>query len=161
MTSPHVEATGTEGGRPSTNVANHSSYIQDIIAGKKLQKEFSIVDNTGEAVESTTDDIVHINNFPGKQSKLLTPKIGDDDFHKVLCIKICSNIDEWILSGSDSAELIVQDFQNNMDTKVQVLRDKSADENKVKPLRINIDGTLQVLRLNDNEEEVLIADYLW
>ncbi len=83
-------------------------------------------------------------------------------YHKVISIAIFKQFEQW-LNSYDNGALVIEDFSRNMDFNVQQLRDSSipTGENKVQPIRLNDDGTLEVRYLHNDSEGTLVADYLW
>lgn len=128
---PVVDKTGSQAGRPSTCLADHNPNILD---------------------ESSA-------------------------LHHEVAIEIFDAIKGW-LNNIDSSAQIIEDFQQYMDFRPQRLRDsydvsstnmaETSLEGEVQslrlevvPLRINLDGTLQVLFTKTGEEKALVADYLY
>eukprot|EP00602_Paraphysomonas_sp_CaronLab_P003643 CAMPEP_0185031872 /NCGR_PEP_ID=MMETSP1103-20130426/19561_1 /TAXON_ID=36769 /ORGANISM="Paraphysomonas bandaiensis, Strain Caron Lab Isolate" /LENGTH=246 /DNA_ID=CAMNT_0027567547 /DNA_START=887 /DNA_END=1624 /DNA_ORIENTATION=+ len=113
----------------------------------------------------------------GRDSTCLTAHIPTSDAHNpmhwrdTLVRNIVALTQEWLDSSSDSAERVVQEFQQRMSFSVQKMRKDrlsavSGDDSMstmvdVLPLRLNLDGTLQVLHVASNTERTLAAEYLW
>jgi hypothetical protein len=66
--------------------------------------------------------------------------------HKDIAYEIFSIFQRW-LESSDTAEDVIADFQSQMQMTTQRLRPSSTQllTEKVVPLRVNPDGTLQVI----------------
>jgi biotin-(acetyl-CoA carboxylase) ligase len=131
---PMVDKTGSQAGRPSICLAEHNPNILD------------------ESISSSPPN-------------------------HLIAIEIIQAIKDW-LKASDSAARIIDDFQLHMDFRPQRLRDSydssatkimesslngelEALRLEVMPLRINLDGTLQVRYTSTGEEKALVADYLF
>lgn len=151
---PSVDATGQQGGRPSTCLAD---FNPDIQAYKQAQNPSAIVFETD------------MTNY-------------DEPPHHVIAKEIFYSIKDW-LSQRDDVINIVRDFETFMDFRPQKLRNSynineevvSIEESAkneglngsipthldVVPLRINIDGTLQVNNISLFDNYHLISTLLY
>jgi biotin-[acetyl-CoA-carboxylase] ligase BirA-like protein len=131
---PMMPIDGPDAGRPATCIALHKN--------KTIQIP-SITNN-----EKDPDS-----NSNSNQSNAL-----------ILATAIASDLRSWASGGknSDLAENIVSNFTYEMNNNsYQKLRSGDYMNKNVLPIRVNIDGTLQVRLENTDEETTLIADYLW
>lgn len=74
--------------------------------------------------------------------------------------EVCGVVARW-LGAEDSAEQVLRDFEALMLTTEQQMRGEGGAGQRVLPLRLNADGTLQVRVVSTGEERALVADYLW
>lgn len=137
MTSPVMDLHGAQNVRPSTSIAAHNSEWPTI----RSSSSSSTVD-IAVSHDSSIDDYVKSHT-----SRALLSVLQDGDYHKELAIDICDRFSQWLESQSDSPDLVLRDFERNMDFGPQRLRDEKDDRlNVVLPRKLNSDGTLQVSR---------------
>ena len=81
---------------------------------------------------------------------------------------ILNNIKNWIEEANDTSLLVINEFQSLMTNSPQILRKELSKDDtgsiigqSVIPLRLNIDGTLQVKLVENDKELCLITDYLF
>lgn len=134
MTSPVMDPHGALHVRPSTSIAAHNTEWPTIVSSS------STVDIV-VSHDSSIDDNVESHS----SSSALLSVLRDGDYHKQLAMDICDRFSQWLESQSDSPDLVLSDFERNMDFGPQRLRDEKDDRlNVVLPSKLNSDGTLQV-----------------
>lgn len=102
-------------------------------------------------------------NPPNPKYTLLSEMdLSTRDYHKDLALDICESIRKWVEQADDSVDMVLSDFQRNMDFSPQTLRPEKElrQGRRVIPLRINRDGTLQVRFESDGSEGALVTEYL-
>eukprot|EP01035_Chromulina_nebulosa_P017488 gene17488-23041_t len=138
--SPSVESTGTQAGRPSTCLANYNSHISSYNVN----------------IEGPTVESIDLLDAPNKQ---IAKELFNSIKSWLLTIQ-SDNSDKIITDFESHMDFNPQKLRNSY----------QSDNNKVnnnelgllvQPLRINKDGTLLVKFLETNQEKSLIADYLW
>jgi len=147
--------------RASTCLADHNPAYAVVAAQRRQQHAeaaaaSAVSTQTVSVAESSLDG-----PFPSSSTSLSTtgtvskaPVVYDEpqpliieegDYHKELAIEICDNLHDWLLSRSDTAALVLQDFTTNMDYSPQRLRDEPNEAiGTVVPTGLNEDGTLRV-----------------
>lgn len=147
LSAPSAAAAARDGGRPPTSLSHHNTQMQAFLLNQpaspppeeqllpaKIEEEEALISLTGEVQDSVPKPISDI-----------TGSLAEGDFYKVLATEICSSIQRWVVSGDDTTEAVVADFQRNMGYSLHKIRDQqTAMGAHVIPLRINNDGTLQV-----------------
>lgn len=135
--------------RPATCLAQHSAALAEAAAtlrqlNEQKRKQQEVAAGTAEGSMMHSVEAGHANaDDPAGVSIFATLTAGD--FHKELGVEICDNLYDWLASGSDSAALVVQDFERNMDFSAQRLRDVADPaKSSVLPVGLNPDGTLKV-----------------
>jgi len=81
-----------------------------------------------------------------------------------LGLHIYTSISQWVDDKSDSADLIVSDFQKQMTNIPHRVRQANGhvhEGTEVIPLRINSDGSLEVREVISGRIDSLYADYIW
>jgi hypothetical protein len=152
VSSPPVSPTGPHKGRPATHLAAHNPLFLRPPSDPLPPSPFCEGGEEAERVWVSDDKLT----FTPPHSPSLQDQgqegnyIKEGDFHKLLAVDICSLVKQWVESGDDTAELVVADFQRNMDFSIQTLRDFDEKSNKVLPLMVNLDGTLKVSSVFDN-----------
>lgn len=135
--------------RPATCIADHSLEFRNI--------KNSILTNLNKKDSCETDTV--ISDLMNDQSNFF---INFGDKHKELGVEISHAIKDWIELGDDHKSKVISDFEKNMDYSEQQLRDIEDEKtNKIVPIGLNEDGTLNVKFIHNNEIRNLIADYLW
>lgn len=150
---PSVSATGKEGGRPATCLAEHNIEIAETLATLRsisVGLEADIDSEVGESVLIDQPVVYGEKNILVSENSLSLGKLKVGDYHKEIAIEISNKIADWIESGNDSKELVLADFGSNMDYSPQRLRttdptgEISFEKSEVIPLGLNHDGTLKV-----------------
>lgn len=67
-----------------------------------------------------------------------------DEIHKEIAAEIYGALSSYTKQSNDSAADVIKDFEKCMNFSPQKLRSADTAGDKVTPLRINVDGTLQV-----------------
>jgi len=146
LSAPHEHTIGKDGGRPATCLAAHNEAIASYLSTQTSQ---SInFDGESAALNTKQESIIELaGTYTGSDSVFNEAILGDGDFHKELAIDVCNRIKQWLDSGDDSKESVLEDFRRNMDLSIQRLRDENEQNvrTEVAPLALNSDGTLQVL----------------
>lgn len=163
MIAPPVLASGSESGRPSTALIEHSHVLQAYMENLQTSSLAARGDSL-QAEQSVSGDVVSDNGSnlairSGASSPSLSvPSVA----HKRIASQVTAIFNEWLESGYDSPQQVISDFSLNMDFSEQLLRDRLNQPNaRVQPLRLNDDGTLRVRNLHDNSETDLVAEYLF
>jgi biotin-(acetyl-CoA carboxylase) ligase len=116
MTAPPVETTGLNNGRQSTCLARHITSCGSSDADADVQ------------IEILTDTC---------------PSLGE--LHKEIAAEIYGALSTLILQPKETAEQVVVDFERYMNFAPQRLRGDTDAGDTVTPLKVNKDGTLQVI----------------
>ena len=115
--------------RPATCLADHNRVYAQLVESMQQQTQECAASSSG-AIDG--------------QRIELTMRAGD--VHKELGLDICDHLYDWLASQADTAALVVQDFERNMDLSPQRLRDIADPAlSTVIPTALNIDGTLKVV----------------
>ncbi len=119
MTAPEVASLGAEAGRTSTALYLHNSEME----AKRSHNDSQTRDNPLDPL----------------------PRLNDSDYHELLAIRIVQSFHHWLEQKNDDAQSVITEFAELMDISEQQLRDiQDPLKNKVQPIRLNQDGTLQV-----------------
>lgn len=160
--------------RPATCLAEHNPQLAEAAARLKAALAASTHNNvhtappaatTEATIKTDTTSITSIETVPAVAApgnNLLPLTLQEWDHHKELALEICDNLHDWLVSRTDTAELVLADFTANMDYSAQRLRDEPDPAlGTVIPLGLNPDGTLKVKYAHNDEEGFLAAEYLW
>ncbi len=140
LSAPDVAALGLNGARPATCLAHHNLEIQAAAESLHVLTEVDANGSTTVTDHGAAGDV----DLPSSSGS----QLQEGDFHKALAMDICSAVSSWVEAQSDSAALVLQDFDRNLDRSPQRLRDSQnsavAGGEEVLPIGLNQDGTLQV-----------------
>ena len=143
LSAPSAAVVARDGGRPPTSLSQHNSQMKAFLLSQPLaqvEDQLPFTEKKNEVAPSLTGEVHGVD-----PSTDMVASLAEGDFYKVLATEICSSIQRWVVSGDDTSEAVVADFQRNMGYSLQKIRDQqTATGAHVLPLRINPDGTLQV-----------------
>ena len=147
LSAPSADVAARDGGRPPTSLSRHNSQMQAFLSNQSPSPPEEQLPSAGRKEEEVLFSVSgEDNDYIPEPTGDMTVSLAEGDYYKVLATEICSSIQRWVVSGDDTIEAVLADFQRNMVHSVQKIRDQqTATGAYVLPLRVNNDGTLQVM----------------